>query len=317
MRKRGVADLMLLLVAFTWGVTFVVVQEAIKQLPPLAFNAVRFTIASFCLLIVILLFYRKQTGKISRNMMGSGIVLGIWLFGGYAFQTVGLQYTTSGKAGFITGLSVALVPLFAYFILREKPGWGAIFGAVSALFGLYTLTVGDMTNINIGDFYVLLCALCFGMQIVYTGKYAPHYPTLSLSFVQLSTVAVLSAALSPWIEPDGALAYDTSVLLQPSVFWALLITAIPATVLSFVAQTEFQKFTVPSHVALIFATEPVFAALADVWFLGTVMTIKTIVGCLFILAGMIIAELPMFSDKVRTRKTAKLSPHRLQERRKE
>jgi drug/metabolite transporter (DMT)-like permease len=292
MKKGLLADSVLLLVAVIWGVTFVVVQEAIAELPPLAFNAVRFSIASLFLLSILTLFYRHQLKQINRKMLGAGFILGIWLFGGYAFQTIGLQYTTSSKAGFITGLSVVLVPVFAYIILKDLPKWLAIFGAVFATVGLYLLTIGDTVNMNIGDFYVFLCALCFGLQIVFTGKYAPHFPTLSLALIQISTVALLSGLSSPWIESGWKLAFDSSVLFHPAVFWALLVTAIPATALAFVAQTEFQKYTTPAHVALIFAMEPVFAAIADVWYVGTVLTAKAITGCLLILLGMILAELP-------------------------
>lgn len=292
LKKSLIADSILLFVALIWGVTFVVVQEAIEQLPPLAFNAVRFSMASLFLFLILLIFYRRQLKQLNRKMLGAGFILGIFLFGGYAFQTIGLQYTTSSKAGFITGLSVVLVPLFAYLILKQAPKWLAMIGAVAAASGLFFLTVGDAMNMNIGDFYIFLCAICFGLQIVFTGKYAPHFPSLSLALIQISSVALLSSLFSPILEPDWKFAFDPGVLLHPSVFWALLVTAIPATALAFVAQTEFQKYTSPAHVALIFATEPVFAAIADVWYVGTILTGKAITGCVLILFGMLLAELP-------------------------
>lgn len=292
MKKRVAADLILLLVTFIWGVTFVVVQEAIKELAPLAFNAVRFSIAAVFLFAILFVFYRDQIKHMNQRMIGAGALIGIWLFGGYALQTIGLQYTTSAKAGFITGLSVVLVPLFAYFILRQVPRWVAILGAILATGGLFLLTAGDVSQVNIGDIYVLLCAVSFGLQIVFTGKYAPHYPTLSLALIQVSTVAILSMIFSPLVEPGWAKAFDPATLMHPAVFWALLVTAIPATALAFVAQTEFQKYTTPARVALIFVMEPVFAALTDVWYNGTMLSAKGIVGSIMILIGMLLSELP-------------------------
>lgn len=292
MKKSVIADLILLFVAFIWGVTFVVVQEAIKELAPLAFNAVRFSIAAVFLFVILFVFYRHQIKQMNRRMVGAGALIGVWLFGGYAFQTIGLQYTTSAKAGFITGLSVVLVPLFAFFILRQVPRWIAVLGAVFATVGLFLLTTGDISQVNIGDIYVLLCAISFGLQIVFTGKFAPHYPTLSLALVQIATVAILSMIFSPLLEPGWAKAFDPATLMHPAVFWALLVTAIPATALAFVAQTEFQKFTTPARVALIFVMEPVFAALTDLWYNGTMLSAKGIIGSFMILIGMLLSELP-------------------------
>jgi len=119
MKRSILADLSLLTVAFVWGTTFVLVQNAIATLPPHTFNAIRFFMAAVLLFLFMLLFFRDQLKAISVKMVLSGVILGIWLFGGYAFQTIGLLYTTSSKAGFITGLSVVLIPVFGFFILAK------------------------------------------------------------------------------------------------------------------------------------------------------------------------------------------------------
>lgn len=111
------ADISLLFVAFVWGATFVVVQNAIAFLPPLLFNGVRFAIASILLWIWVFIFERKPLDK---QLIRAGFILGIWLCLGYAFQTIGLLYTTSSKAGFITGLNVVLVPFLSFMILKQK-----------------------------------------------------------------------------------------------------------------------------------------------------------------------------------------------------
>ncbi|RXT14679.1 DMT family transporter [Ammoniphilus sp. CFH 90114] len=290
MKKSLLADLSLLLVAFVWGTTFVIVQNAISTLPPHAFNAIRFLLASGLLFLFILLFYREQLRAFSKKMIGSGIVLGIWLFGGYAFQTVGLLYTTSSKAGFITGLSIVLVPLFSLMLLKQRPKWPAIIGVLVATIGLYLLTLSDSLNMNNGDFLVFLCAICFAMQIIFTGKYAPSYPALPLALIQIFTVSVLSAGASFLFE-NGQTYLNKDILTQNHVLWALLITAGPATALAFLTQTICQRFTTPTRVALIFAMEPVFAALAAFIWTDEVLGFKALSGCLLIFIGMILSEL--------------------------
>lgn len=290
-KNRWIADLILLLVAFVWGTTFVLVESAIVFLPPFLFNSIRFLFASFSLLLILLIFYRRLLQTIDWKLIGAGILLGIWLFSGYLFQTVGLIYTTSSKAGFITGLSVVLVPLFSYFLLKQRISRNALLGVILATFGLYLLTFGDVTGVNLGDLLVLFCAISFALQIVCTGKYAPHFATLTLAFVQIMTVAVLSSLGAIITGEWFVLAEQPLLLLEPVVLFALLICAIPATAFAFVAQTELQKYTTPTRVALIFATEPVFAAITDTWWNGRWLSIIGITGCLFILGGMILAEL--------------------------
>jgi drug/metabolite transporter (DMT)-like permease len=163
--KPWIADLILLFVAIVWGTTFVLVENAISFLPPFLFNGVRFFLASTSLFIILLFFYPNQLKSLNWKMIAAGVILGVWLFSGYLFQTVGLLYTTSSKAGFITGLSVVLVPLFSYFILKQKVSLQAILGISLATIGLYFLTFGDTNGFNIGDILVLFCAISFALQI--------------------------------------------------------------------------------------------------------------------------------------------------------
>ncbi|MEW9670814.1 DMT family transporter [Ammoniphilus sp. 3BR4] len=290
MKKSVLADLSLLVVAFVWGTTFVIVQNAISTLPPHAFNAIRFFLASGLLFVLLLLFFREQLQALSKRMLASGIIIGVWLFGGYAFQTVGLLYTTSSKAGFITGLSIVLVPLFSLLLLKQRPKWPAVTGVLVATVGLYLLTLSDSLSLNKGDVLVFFCAICFALQIIFTGKYAPSYPAMALALIQIFTVSVLSAGASLLFE-NGQTFLNAEVLFQNHVLWALFITAGPATALAFLAQTICQRFTTPTRVALIFAMEPVFAALAAFIWTEEVLGIKALSGCLLIFIGMILSEL--------------------------
>ncbi|WP_025027446.1 DMT family transporter [Caldalkalibacillus mannanilyticus] len=285
------ADFILLLVAFVWGATFVLVENAIAFLPPFLFNALRFTLASVSLFIVIFIFYRRQLMAIDWKLMIAGIILGVWLFSGYLFQTAGLLYTSSSKAGFITGLSVVLVPLFSFLIMKQKISINAALGIIVATAGLYLLTAGDVSGVNLGDMLVFFCAISFALQIVLTGKYAPQFPALILAFVQISTVALLSC-IGAAFQNEWSIVLDSpDILLENVVLWALLICALPATVFAFVAQTELQTYTTPTRVALIFATEPVFAGLTDGLWNQNWLSSLGVIGCLLILAGMILSEL--------------------------
>ncbi|HZG18109.1 MAG TPA: DMT family transporter [Candidatus Bathyarchaeia archaeon] len=292
MKKPIVADLVLLIIAFIWGATFLVVQNAIATLPPNTFNAVRFSIASLFLAAIMLLFVRRDLEKFTPSLLKAGLTIGGWLFAGYALQTMGLVYTTPSKAGFITGLSVALVPLFSFLLLRERIKWPAVAGALVAVAGLYLLTLGESLQLNLGDILVFGCAISFALQIVYTGKFAPKHAPLPLAIVQLTTVALASWLYALLFE-EWQLAFNAEAMLSPEVAWGLFITAIPATALAFLAQTAFQQQTSSTRVALIFAMEPVFAALTSYVWIHEMLTVKQIMGCSFIFAGMILAELPI------------------------
>ncbi|MFS0635560.1 DMT family transporter [Mesobacillus foraminis] len=291
MKPTWFADVSLLLVALIWGATFVLVQNAISFLEPLSFNAVRFTLAAILLGFWLLLFERQQLKMFSIKLLTSGIMIGICLFIGYAFQTLGLVYTTSSKAGFITGLSVVLVPLFTVLIFKHKLGVNSYLGAAAATAGLYLLTLTDIASLNMGDGFILICAVGFAFHILMTGKYSSHYPSLLLTVVQIATVALLSGALA-WLFEDWKQAFNPAVLLSPEVAAALLVTAVFATALAFLIQTNFQKYTSATRVALIFAMEPVFAAITGYFWAGDRLSYSAALGCLFIFLGMVAAELP-------------------------
>lgn len=301
MKKPWMADTALLFVAFIWGTTFLVVQQAISSLPPNTFNAVRFTVAALFLFVFQITIYRGQIRQWRRPLLIAGAIIGFWLCLGYALQTVGLLYTTPSKAGFITGLSVVLVPLFSFLILRDRVKPAAVVGVILAAIGLYLLTQNQSFSFNLGDVLVFGCAISFAMQIVITGKYAPRFPALPLAIVQLTTVAAMSWLYAFFFE-DYWLAFDPQVLLIPEVAFGLVITSIFATALAFLIQTALQKRTSSTRVALIFALEPVFAALTSYVFIHEVLSGRQLFGCMLILVGMLLAELPIKEWLAKTRK---------------
>lgn len=283
---QALADIALLLVTFVWGATFVVVKEALGEIGPYYFLAIRFILAA---LFLVLIRYRALR-HFRRETLRAGAVIGIALFGGYAFQTVGLQYTTAANAGFITGLSVVLVPLMAAALTRRLPPPTAIAGVVCATTGLALLSLQDRLHLSYGDFLILCCALCYAVHIILVGRYAPHHPTYTLAVVQIAAVGLISLAVAPFAE-----AFPQR--LSPALIQALLVTAVPATALAFVVQNAAQKFTSATHTAVIFTMEPVFAGLTA-WLLGgETLGIRQWIGGAAIILGMLVTVLGPPSGK--------------------
>lgn len=273
------ADVSLLGVAAVWGLTFVTVKNAIELLPPFSFNFYRFSLATLVMLLFAIPCWKHAT----RSTVRAGLLLGVLLFAGYSFQTVGLVYTSASHAGFITGLSVVFVPLLGIYISKQRPGSGVICGVICALAGLALLTATDINYTNYGDILVLCCAVSFALHIIYVGKYSSHHSTVWLVTWQIAAVALLSGVSAILFEPG-----QNSFV--PAVWPALVITALFATCLAFFTQNYMQRFTSPSHTAIIFTTEPVFAAFFAAWLLGELLAPRAYWGGALILVGMLLAE---------------------------
>jgi drug/metabolite transporter (DMT)-like permease len=291
MNRRMLAEFALLVVALIWGATFVVVQNAIKFLPPLTFNAIRFFIAGIVILIIYLV---QEKGKISISLkqLLPGILLGSCLFIGYSFQTIGLIYTTPSKAGFITGLSVIMVPLLTFMFYKNKPASKAIIGSIGAAFGLYLLAVKNTTAFSIGDVFVLICAFGFAFHIIFTDRVAKKVPILLLTTVQIFTVSVL-CAISAFVFEKWQEIFQSSHLLSSTTISAIVITSLFGTSFAFFIQTTAQRHTTPTRVGIILTMEPVFAALTSFILIDERLSLYGTIGCMLIFFGMIISELPI------------------------
>jgi drug/metabolite transporter (DMT)-like permease len=248
-------------------------------------------IAGLCLLIWYLIRSKNKKIIVDKISIFSGIILGIILFAGYAFQTFGLLYTTTSKAAFITGLSVVLVPLFAYVLFKQKPQPFAILGVFVALIGLYFLTMIKNFGMQLGEILVLFCAISFALHIIFTGQYARKFDALLLTVTQIITVALCNI-IAAIIFEDISLFIDPNIVFKLDVFVAILVTSLLATALAFFLQTSFQRYTTATKVGIIFAMEPVFAAITAFYFTSEYLGLSTITGCLLIFGGMILAEIP-------------------------
>jgi drug/metabolite transporter (DMT)-like permease len=274
------ADAALFLVAFIWGSTFVIIKRAINDVPPLTFNSFRFLIAAGFIAII----FRDKIKEFKTNTWRSGILIGIFLFLGYTLQTLGLQYTTASKAGFITGLSVVIVPILSGIKNRQFPPFTALVGAGLATLGLALLSLDEKLIFTKGDLLVLGCALAFALHIISVGEFAREEPSEMLTLLQIGVVGLFSFILAG---TKGEL----SLPLRFSAWAAIVFCGLAATALAYWIQTRAQKFTSPARTALIFSTEPVFGALFAFWLAGEALTSKGIWGCLIIFLGMLFAEL--------------------------
>ena len=289
--RQIIADFGLLLTTAIWGATFVMVQQAVSAFPVFGFLAIRFGMALLCFapFVIARAVCRPVSSegagpRANGREVGAGIIIGFALFAGYSFQTFGLQLTTPAKAGFITGLSVVLVPVFSAILLRRPPGLSAVVGVCLATIGLALMSLRGDVNVMLGDLIVLACAVAFALHIVSTGRFAPRMDSLTLVSVQIGTVAALSLIASlVWEQPWPP--------MQTAMLQAAAFTGVTATAIAFAIQTVAQRFTTPTHTALIFAMEPVWAGLFSFWLIGEVLGPRVLIGGGLIIAGMLAAEL--------------------------
>ncbi|RME10444.1 MAG: EamA family transporter, partial [Ardenticatenia bacterium] len=204
--SRWQADLTLVFITVIWGSTFVMVKNALDDVQPMTFVAWRFWIAT----LVLVLLFRQQARTISRAEWRAGMLIGLFLAMGYIFQTIGLQYTTSAKAGFITGLNIVLVPIFSAMLLRQAPGRWAVLGVILATVGLALLSLNADLTLQRGDAWVMACAVAFALHIVSISHFTARHSAISLAIVQIATVA-LAATLAAFVfeQPRVRLPLDT------------------------------------------------------------------------------------------------------------
>jgi drug/metabolite transporter (DMT)-like permease len=287
MNQRIRADLALVVCTFIWGATFVVVKDALADISILAFLAVRFALASA---LMAAMFWRN-IARLDKRAAWAGAQIGLFMFGGFVFQTAGLQWTTPSKAAFITGSSVVLVPLLlAAFGWRRITGW--TWAAVAIAFGgLYFLTVPreGFSGINRGDPIVFVCAVLFAFQIILISRYVEHHSVGGLSFLQVATTAVVSILALPIAAQAGW--EPVRIVWNGNVVFAVGATAIAATAIATPLQNWGQKHTSASHAAILFTLEPVFAVIASLALGRERLGGRSVAGAALILAGILLAEL--------------------------
>jgi drug/metabolite transporter (DMT)-like permease len=285
--KRIRADLALLFCSLVWGGTFIVVKDALADVSIFIYLAVRFALAA---VVMAVLFWRSLR-DLNRHTIWAGIQIGFFMFGGYAFQTTGLEFTTASKAAFITGSSVVLVPIFLAAFGRRRINIWIWVGAISALVGLYFLMIPaeGFGGLNRGDAIALGCAVMFALHVIFIGRYVERHSVGALSFLQVATTAALATLALPLLAATG---WEPPRLVWSGQFvFAVLITAIGSTVIGFSFQTWAQQYTTPTHTAIFISLEPVFAVLTAWVVAHEGLGGRVLFGAALILLGIVLAEL--------------------------
>lgn len=287
LKPRVLANVALLVCSIIWGITFVVVQRALADASVFPFLAARFTLAALVMGTISVTDLRK----LSKLQIWRGVLIGMLMFGGYVFQTVGLLYTTPSKAAFITGFSIVLVPSFMALFWKSQTNTWVLAGALSSLAGLYYLTVptNGFAGIDSGGLLVMVCAVSFAFHIIFIGRYSAKFSVKALSFLQLATTAILSLATLPLL---AALSRKSLRFhLTGDLGVAILATAVLATALAFSLQVWAQRRTTASSTALILGLEPFFAAVTSFFVLRERLGTRALLGAALILAGIVVVEL--------------------------
>jgi drug/metabolite transporter (DMT)-like permease len=283
--SRGRAEAGLLVNVAIWGATFVVVKEALAGISPLLFLALRFSLATS---VLALAFHRRFKRPAGREV-AAGALAGLFLFSGYALQTMGLRWTSAPKSAFLTGLTSLVVPLLAALVYRIRPRLLEVAGVLVATAGLALMTLeGNVGAMSRGDLLTVFCAVGFAAHIVTLGHYSVQMSFEILSVSQLGAAAASALLLFWWVERPF-------VEWRPSVVYAILITGLLATALAFTIQAWAQQYTTATRTAVIFMLEPVVAWITSYLVVGEGLSGRAAVGAALILGGVLLVEVkPMF-----------------------
>ena len=285
----------MLIAAAIWGFAFVAQRVGMETMGPHFFNAIRFFIGASVLVPVVWFFSKKpkksdKADVSTKKLLIAGSLAGLLLFGGAAFQQVGIQYTTAGKAGFITGLYIFFVPLIGLFF-GQRTGSGTWLGATMALAGLYLLSFSDGFSLNFenslelkGDLLELVCAVFFAGHVLIIGYLAKKMDPVKLSIIQFFVAGVLSLVVAVSLE---------------LITWAMIVaTALPllyagvmSTGVAYTLQVVAQQHAHSSHAAIILSLEGAFALLGGWLLLDEHLPARGLIGCALMLAGMLLSQL--------------------------
>lgn len=299
------SDILLLITSAIWGFSFVAQRVGMQYIPPFTFNAIRFALGALLILSVITLWKRgirpgEEHTLLEKDptprsaLLLKGIVLGLILFAGASLQQTGIVYTTAGKAGFITGLYVILVPIIG-LLFKSKPGRYTWIGAALATVGLYLLSFKGPFSIVLGDSLVLAGAFFWALHVIAVGAFSKRMDPFFLAFTQFAVCSALSAISAIVFE-------DTSFAAVRAAAWSILYSGILSVGVAFTLQVIAQRKAPPSHAAIIMSLESVFAAVGGWLILDETIPIRGLVGCFLMLAGI------MASQKAQAKSTSLQEP---------
>ncbi len=293
--KKYIGEGALLSITVFWGVTFAIIKLALNDISPMFFIAIRFSFAA----LLLLPFLWKPLFSSKIDLIKSGLFLGLLYFIGFATQTVGLQYTTATKSGFITGTFVIFIPILQLILERRAPSKGNIIGILLVVIGLILLSSKGETemdiltelgsNFNLGDFLTLICAVFYALYVVYIDIITKKYDYRPLIILQVLFTGAAGFIFAFIFDAAGIelIRYD----FNRTVILVILYTAIFSSVLATVIQTKYQKTVTPTKAGIIFSLEPIFAAFFAFLIISESISSFGIIGCIFIFTGVLVSEL--------------------------
>lgn len=287
------SDGLLLLTAVIWGFAFVAQRIGMDFVGPFTFNGVRFALGTIVLLPFIALKGRLNGEKTAvspacgRDYLWGGGLAGGALFLGASLQQVGLVHTTAGKAGFITGLYVVIVPLLG-LLWGQKTNSGTWLGALVAAVGLYLLSVTEQLRISFGDLLVLIGAFMWAAHVLIISRFSPRVDAARLAAIQFFVCAVCSLITALFVETISLAGIADAAL--PIFYGGALSVGIAYTL-----QVVAQKRAHPAHAAILLSLEAVFAAIGGWLILGEVLSARSLFGCSLMLSGMLLSQLYSFT----------------------
>lgn len=282
----------LFLTAFIWGTAFVAQSVGMDHIGPFTFNAARSLVGGVALIPVVLVFdrfktpQRRQEEKANRKtLLLGGLSCGVALGVASSLQQVGIQYTTVGKAGFITALYIVIVPILGLFF-RKKVGVKLWISVVVAILGLYLLCMSGSLKLELGDFLVLLCAFAFSVHIMVIDYFSPKVDGVKMSCIQFFVAGILSGILMLILEgtPDP---HAVAISWMPILYAGVLSSGVAYTL-----QIIGQKGVNPTIASLVLSLESVISALAGWVILHQNMSGREVLGCVLMFAAIILAQLP-------------------------
>ena len=294
--KNWKSPLLLLLTAAIWGVAFVAQSVGMDYVKPFTFNGVRSLLGAAVLVPVIFLFGKQKEGeneaaaeasgfvKETKTLWLGGILCGLCLCVASSLQQIGIQYTTAGKAGFLTAMYIIIVPVLGLFMGRKfSPSLGISIALATA--GLYLLSIKDGFSIGTGDIYVILCAVVFAVHIMVIDYFAPKCNGVKLSCIQFLVCGILCMA--------AALIFEKPQLSQILDAWLPIAYAgIMSCGVAYTLQIIGQKGMNPTVASLILSLESVISVLAGWVLLQQALSVRELIGCVVMFAAIILAQLP-------------------------
>jgi drug/metabolite transporter (DMT)-like permease len=293
--KKFTAEGALLLVTILWGATFTIIKTALTDISPMLFIFFRFSFAA----VLLLPFIFKSLKKINKEIIFGALIVGVFYFLGFASQTVGLNFTSVTKSGFITGTFVIFTPIFQFIIEKRKPSLGSITGIILVVIGLIFLSSKGNTffnvfyemgtNFNKGDFLTLLCALFYALYIVYLDIESKKIELKPLVFFQIAITGAGGFLFAIIFSFTGL--ENIKLFFSYNLVFAILYTSILATIVTTILQTRFQRETTPAKAGVIFSLEPIFSAIVAFFALNEKISNFRLLGCVFIFTGLLATEL--------------------------